>query len=105
MRVAAWRSVATARPDVLRSFFTAMGAITAALCFAATPGCHARPRTWSPGPPELGASSGASTRHETGRGEIDEIDLTSGAPEAPSASIFRGLGRSSTTYFHLVSAV
>src|SRR5258708_35372969 len=65
-------------------------------------GCHGRPRTWSSASSDLEATesrgSGSSAKRD---GEIVEIDLTRGAPEASAGNLL-GTG-SRQTYFRLVT--
>jgi protease-4 len=65
-------------------------------------GCHGRPRTWSSATSDLEATEGraaaSSAKHD---GEIVEIDLTRGAPEAPGGNLL-GTG-SKQTYYRLVT--
>lgn len=79
---------------------TALVAIASAAALLA---CHARPRTWT-GAAEVGAS-GASTTATTssGGGDVAEIDLSRGAPELASRSLFGGTPTGS--FFQLVKLV
>src|SRR5258708_40293495 len=65
-------------------------------------GCHGRPRTWSSASSDLEATesrgSGSSAKRD---GEIVEIDLTRGAPEASAGNLL-GTG-SRQTYFRLIT--
>jgi len=64
-------------------------------------GCHGRPRTWSSAASDLDATEGKAHSVAKSDGEIVEIDLTHGAPEAGGANL---LGASSRqTYFRLVT--
>jgi protease-4 len=85
-----------------RSMRRLRGASLAALTVALV-GCHGRPRTWSSTTADLEAAEGKTRSSESPKseGEIVEIDLTRGAPESASSSLF-GTG-SRQTYYRLVT--
>jgi protease-4 len=64
-------------------------------------GCHGRPRTWSPAAADTVAAPSSEASTSGRNGDIVEIDLTRGAPEAPGGGLF-GTG-SRQTYLRLVT--
>jgi len=81
----------------VRAFLPAVCAVTVLAGVA----CHARPRTWSSAGADLGTSTSHARTLGKGDGEIAEIDLTRGAPEATGSSLLGSL--SQQNYFRLVT--
>ena len=91
------RSPESARRSLRRTSGLALFALAAALG-----GCHGRPRTWSSAASDLEAAEGKTDSDSSkSDGDIVEIDLTRGAPEATSSNLF-GTG-SRQIYYRLVT--